>query len=140
MRAILVTRQVVLRERRTATNHCASSQRFSSWSVSCHVANEESSHERDVFPVRHHSQECLNQLYAETCHDGKCALHRDRVKRSFGFFQNVTMTRSMMNGHEVMVRICPFLMEQVPLVSVLKMAASSIPFTIQAALTSSLLF
>ena len=64
--------------------------------------------------------------------------HHDRAKRSLGFFQNVTMTSSMMNGHEVLVR-ASLLMVQVPLVSVLT-AASLNPLTIQAALTSSLLF
>ena len=30
--------------------------------------------------------------------------HHDRVKCVFGFFRNGKMTRSMMNGHEVLVR------------------------------------
>ena len=34
-------------------------------------------------------------------------LHQDRVKCSCGFFQNVKMTRSMMNG-QVLVRACHF--------------------------------
>ena len=37
---------------------------------------------------------------------GNALHHDDRVKCFCGFFQNVKLTRSMMNGHEVLVRAC----------------------------------
>ena len=42
-------------------------------SVSCRLANEVSTREREVSFDHHDAQECQTQLCAESCRDGKCA-------------------------------------------------------------------
>ena len=63
--------------------------------MSCHVANEESSHERVCFVLPDsknvQSNPVLKLVVARNTSHG-------RIKRTFGFLQNVKMTRSMMNG------------------------------------------
>ena len=75
--------------------------------MSCHVENEDSSHERGMSFVHPDYQKCPTQLCAETC----CSEKRFTLSESsllFGFLQNVKMTCSMMDGHEVLVCVGPF--------------------------------
>ena len=63
MRAMLVTKQILLRVCSPTTKRWTSWQvLFSKIKVSCHIINEDSSHERGVSVVHPDSQECSIQL------------------------------------------------------------------------------
>ena len=102
--------------------------------MSCHVANEESSHEHGVSFVHPNSQECSTQLCAETCCGEKClASWKNQACFCFGFLQNVNMMRLVMNSDNVFVRAGLFDETNPFFVSALT-AANSIPSTLQASL------
>ena len=105
IRAMLVTRQVLLRVCSSTLKRRISSRSLMSWiSVSCHVANEESSHEPGVSFAHLDSQECSIQLCAETCWSER----RSSPWESsvfFGFVQSVMTARRMVNGDNVFVRV-----------------------------------
>ena len=100
MRAKLVTRQVFLRVRRTTTNHCASSQRL--WISVLPRMKSRLMNTKCLLIVTIPERVQPNSV-PKLVVTGN-VLHHDRVKCSFGFFWNVKMTRSMMSGHEVLVR------------------------------------
>ena len=107
VRATLVTRQVLLRVCNSTVKRRIPWTSLLSWiRVSCHVKNEETTHERGVCFVLPDSQECPFHSCAETCCREKHSTHLGSSVPLF--LQNVTMTFSMTDGHQVFVRAGSF--------------------------------